>query len=107
MIGRKLKDNEIVHHINLDSMDNRECNLVMCTETMHERIHSLMKQKQYKKVTVLIDGLRMNMGGTDMVMKTIYHREGVWNNGLYREQLERSTDTNDTAGTRGSKEKNG
>lgn len=38
-IGRKLKDNEIVHHLNDNPNDNRLENLEVMTQSEHARIH--------------------------------------------------------------------
>ena len=39
-VGRKLKDNELVHHINLDKKDNRPENLFICeNNNQHRLIH--------------------------------------------------------------------
>ena len=34
-IGRRLRSNEVVHHINGDSLDNRNCNLLICDRPYH------------------------------------------------------------------------
>ena len=42
VIGRNLKSTEIVHHINLDKSDNRNCNLLICSVSYHQWIHRQM-----------------------------------------------------------------
>ena len=39
-IGRKLKSNEIVHHINMDKTDNRHKNLLVCSQSYHRWLES-------------------------------------------------------------------
>lgn len=41
-LGRKLKINEIVHHINMDKLDNRNCNLLICDPSYHQWLHNNM-----------------------------------------------------------------
>jgi hypothetical protein len=44
-IGRFLKPTEIVHHVNRDVKDNRNCNLVICQDhSYHRLLHTRMKQ---------------------------------------------------------------
>ena len=50
VLGRELKyirhahgDNEIVHHINGDKMDNRNLNLLICSESYHKYLHGKMR----------------------------------------------------------------
>lgn len=40
MIGRRLKENEIVHHKNRIRWDNRECNLEVMDNVEHSRHHA-------------------------------------------------------------------
>jgi AraC-like DNA-binding protein len=45
IIGRYLKDNEVVHHINGDKSDNRPNNLRLMTAFQHKQMHSSMERK--------------------------------------------------------------
>jgi hypothetical protein len=40
-IGRDLKPNEIVHHINHNRLDNNPKNLLVLTRSEHTRLHAL------------------------------------------------------------------
>lgn len=44
MIGRRLKRNEHVHHINEIKLDNRPENLLVCTASQHRTIHRQLEQ---------------------------------------------------------------
>ena len=38
-LGRRLKKNEYVHHINGNAFDNRNCNLLICSNEYHTWLH--------------------------------------------------------------------
>jgi len=39
VLGRFLKDKEVVHHINSNKADNRTCNLLICSPSYHRLLH--------------------------------------------------------------------
>jgi co-chaperonin GroES (HSP10) len=43
-LGRKLKSNEVVHHINHNNSDNRNNNLLICTRGYHRQLHTKMAE---------------------------------------------------------------
>ena len=45
VLGRLLdrEKGEMVHHINMDKADNRHCNLLICDQKYHRRIHHAME----------------------------------------------------------------
>ena len=49
-IGRKLKFSEKVHHINMNKLDNRNCNLLVCSHHYHTQIHKKMAEAWVKQV---------------------------------------------------------
>ena len=43
-LGRYLKSNEVVHHINGDTQDNRNINLLVCETGYHHSLHRKMEK---------------------------------------------------------------
>jgi HNH endonuclease len=48
MIGRPLKEDEIVHHINEVKHDNEPINLTLLTKSEHMAIHRLLEYERFK-----------------------------------------------------------
>jgi len=48
IVGRKLKSNEVVHHINGDRTDNRPENLQVMTKSEHHRLHMQIAMSRTK-----------------------------------------------------------
>jgi len=49
ILGRKLDRNEIIHHINMKTTDNRHKNLLICDNGYHRGLHSKMAKKYAEK----------------------------------------------------------
>lgn len=45
VLGRRLKRGELVHHINGDPSDNRNCNLLICNKSYHNWLHNEMSRR--------------------------------------------------------------
>jgi len=48
-LGRPLKKREIIHHINCDSLDNRNENLLVCSQSYHAWLHNRMSHLYAKR----------------------------------------------------------
>jgi len=49
ILGKKLKRNEIVHHINGNTLDNRCANLLVCTKKYHGYLHQELGRRWMKE----------------------------------------------------------
>lgn len=48
VIGRELRPNEVIHHIDGDGTNNEQTNLLVCTRSYHTYIHRMMDIKNNK-----------------------------------------------------------
>lgn len=51
-LGRPLKKNEVVHHINMDKHDNRRCNLLICDKAYHRYLHHAMEVAYARRISL-------------------------------------------------------
>ena len=59
MIGRKLDDNEVVHHLDQDKTNNRHENIIVLSRSQHMKIHEWLKRASIGKP---LDEHRVNSG---------------------------------------------
>lgn len=73
MIGRLLKDNKVVHHINHNKFDNREENLMVLTKEEHAKLHKLEDGRKWAKLRCPICGKIFNMPYNQTTMQKHPH----------------------------------
>lgn len=48
-LGRKFRKGEVVHHVNCNKRDNRNCNLIVCRTGYHRWLHEQMARRYAKE----------------------------------------------------------
>jgi len=78
VLGRPLKDGEIIHHINRNPADNRNENLMICNQSYHDFLHHKMRRlglcpkmkKRHRGPTPEATKIKISIG-----LKTYYRRQ--------------------------------
>lgn len=54
-LSRRLRRDEVIHHINGDKRDNRPDNLRVMSQSEHARLHNTLAGREYRRPPVRID----------------------------------------------------
>ena len=55
MLGMSLSKSDEVHHINTLTLDNRWCNLLVCTKEQHNQLHTLIGDRRWSEYESLVN----------------------------------------------------